>query len=69
MNANQAIEVDEEKKGIQDPCKEYFMKEYRLENVYSIGLFIGARETILKFIELFPEKFKLKKQLISDIVL
>ena len=52
-HSGQPKEVDEEKKAIYEPTIEYYKQKYGLTAISVIGLMIGARGTIPKFLHKF----------------
>ena len=68
---NQAVEVDEEKRRIYEPCVPDLTERYRLQGfeVKVIGLYMGARGTVPKFFVDFCHKYLLSKDLIGRIVI
>ena len=68
---NQAVEVDEEKRRIYEPCVPDLTERYRLQGfeVKVIGLYMGARGTVPKFFVDFCHRYLLSKDLIGRIVI
>jgi hypothetical protein len=65
----QSLKVDEEKKGIYEPCINYFKNAYNLEHIEVIGLYVGARGTIPKFVQSFVSRFGLRGNIVHDIMM
>jgi hypothetical protein len=65
----QALEVDQEKKAIYEPCIPYLLSNYNLLHLDVIGLFIGSRGTIPKFFDEFRKSMNLPHSLTEDISL
>lgn len=65
----QPEEVDTEKRSIYEPTVSYYKDKYKLENIHVVGLMVGARGTIPKFLVQFWTSRGLQKSHLLDIAI
>lgn len=66
---SQPLDVDAEKRAHYEPCTADLMARYKLTQIDVIGLFIGARGTLTKFVVNNLIKLGLTKKTLNDIVI